>query len=131
MHAQKAHAATSKDMCQWLGLTSSYPSSMNWNSFTPMLSVTHIWRKTLNLQPFNDLLHFKSAPWTPHNIGLLHMDIPYGMPSFRTTVLVGNIKPHILSNTIDGVYTVFFYSDYTQQTQNVPEDTFLVALWPS
>ena len=28
---------------------------------------------------------------------------------------MADLKPHILSNAIDGVSTAFFYSDYTQQ----------------
>ena len=34
-----------------------------------------------------------------------------------------DFKPHILSNAIDQVYTAFFYSDYTQQMQSLPEET--------
>ena len=36
---------------------------------------------------------------------------------------MADLKPHILSNAIDWVYEAFFYSDYTQQIWNVPEDT--------
>ena len=84
-HAHKAHAATSKDMHQWLGLTSSYPSSTNWNSFMPMLSDPQIYQETLNLKSLNDCIHFiyKLAPWMPHNIDLLYMNIPYGMPQLQ------------------------------------------------
>ena len=35
---------------------------------------------------------------------------------------MADFKQHILSNTIDQVYTVFFYSDLTQQLQNLPEE---------
>ena len=34
-----------------------------------------------------------------------------------------DLKPHILSNIIDQVYTAFFYADYTQQMWNLPEET--------
>ena len=34
-----------------------------------------------------------------------------------------DLKPHILSNAIDWVYTAFFYSDFTQQMQNLPDET--------
>ena len=81
MHTHKAHVAISKNTCQWLGSTSSYPSSTNWNSIMPMLSDPHIYQETMNLKSFNDCIHFiyKLAPWMTHNIGLLHVNIPYGM----------------------------------------------------
>ena len=33
-----------------------------------------------------------------------------------------DIEPHILSNAIDQVYTAFFYSDFTHQIWNLPEE---------
>ena len=33
-----------------------------------------------------------------------------------------DLKPHILSNAIEWVYTAFFYSNSTQQLQNLPEE---------
>ena len=39
---------------------------------------------------------------------------------------IADHEPHILSNAIDGVYAAFFYGDFTQQMQNLPEET----LWP-
>ena len=39
-------------------------------------------------------------------------------PQFWTAAL----KPHILSNAIAQVYADFFYSDHTQQIQNLPEE---------
>ena len=33
-----------------------------------------------------------------------------------------DLKTHILSNAIDQVYAAFFYSDFTQQIQNLPEE---------
>ena len=82
MHAHKACATTSKYMCQCLGSTSSYPSSTSWNSFMPILSDPHIYQETMNLKSFSDCIHFiyRLAPWMPHNIGLLHVNNPYGMP---------------------------------------------------
>ena len=63
-----------------------------------MLSVTHIYQETLNLQPFNKLLHFiyMSAPWMPHNIGLLHMNIPYGTPQLQHYSSGWQISKHTL-----------------------------------
>ena len=34
-----------------------------------------------------------------------------------------DFEPHILSNAIDWVYAAFVYGDYTQQIQNLPEET--------
>ena len=34
-----------------------------------------------------------------------------------------DLEPHILSNAIDWVYAALFYSDFTQQMQNLPEET--------
>ena len=50
MHAQKAYATTSRETCQWLGSTSSYPSSTNWTSFMPMLSDPHIYDEIMSLK---------------------------------------------------------------------------------
>ena len=36
---------------------------------------------------------------------------------------MADLKPHILSNATDQVYAAFFYSDFTQQMQNLPEET--------
>ena len=49
MHAQMAHAATSKVHANGLDHSGQTPSSTNWNSFMPMLSVTHIYQETMNL----------------------------------------------------------------------------------
>ena len=37
---------------------------------------------------------------------------------------MAGLKPHILSNAIDQVYAAFFYSDFTQRIQNLPEEIF-------
>ena len=59
----------------------------------------------------------------PHNIGLLHVSIPYGMPQSQLySSGTADLKPHILSNAIDWVYAAFFYSDYTQQKWHLPEE---------
>ena len=36
---------------------------------------------------------------------------------------MADLKPHILSNATDQVYAAFFYSDFTQQMRNLPEET--------
>ena len=36
---------------------------------------------------------------------------------------MADLEPHVLSNAIDQVYAAFFYSDFTQQMQNLPEET--------
>ena len=41
--------------------------------------------------------------------------------SYSTTVL--DSRPHIVSNVIDQVDAAFFYGDYTQQMQSLPEET--------
>ena len=87
LHIQKACAAISKNMHQWLRLTSTNPSSTNWNPFMPMLSDPHICKETVTLKSFNNGIHFifisKLAPRMPHNIDLLHVNIPYGMPQLQ------------------------------------------------
>ena len=78
----------------------------------------HIYQETLNLPSFSDFTHFiyKTAPWMPHSIGLLHMNIPYGMPqSQHHSSGQQTLKLHVLSNAINQVYIAFFYSHYTQQ----------------
>ena len=35
---------------------------------------------------------------------------------------IADLEPHNLSNAIDRVYAAFFYSDFTQQIQNLPEE---------
>ena len=47
----------------------------------------YIYQETMNLKSFNDCIHSiyisRPAPWMPHNIGLLYMNIPYGMPQLQ------------------------------------------------
>ena len=35
---------------------------------------------------------------------------------------MADLEPHDLSNAIDQVYAAFFYSDFTQQIRNLPEE---------
>ena len=123
-HAQKAHATTSKDTYQWLGLPSSYPSSTNWKSFTPMLSVTHIYQKNSKSPTIQQSSSFQVSTMD----ALQYWPFVHEYSIWNATVSalqfwIADLEPHILSNAIHQVYTAFFYSDYTQQIQNVPEDT--------
>ena len=36
---------------------------------------------------------------------------------------MADLKPHVLSNAINQVLTAFFYSDFTPNLQNFPEET--------
>ena len=122
IHAQKAPAATSEDMHLWLGLTSSYPSGTNWNSFMPVISVTHIYWEALNLQSFND---FYLQASTMNTSQYWPFACEYSIWNATVTALqvwTADLEPHILSNVIVWVYTAFFYGDYTQQICNLPEE---------
>ena len=125
-HTQKTCAATSKNTDQWLG-------------FDQLKSIKHLFElfhasafrptyipRNCESQIINDCIHFiyKLAPWKPHNIGLFHVNIPYWMPQIQHSSSGQQIaKLYILSNIIDWVYTAFFYGDYTQQMQSLPEET--------
>ena len=129
MYTQKACAATSKDMHQWPGSTSWNPSSANWNFFTPMLSVSYIYIYIVRNSESPIIQRFYSF-----NLQASTMDCSqywsfaheYCIWNATVTGLqfwVADLKLHILSNAIDQVYTAFFYSDFTQQTWNLPEET--------
>ena len=45
----------------------------------------------------------------------------------RLQFWTAGLKPHVLTNATDQVYTAFFYSTYTQEIQHLPEET----LWCS
>ena len=36
---------------------------------------------------------------------------------------MADLEPHVLSSAIDQIYATFFYSDFTLQIQNLPEET--------
>ena len=42
---------------------------------------------------------------------------------------IADLKPHILSNTTDRAYAGFFYSNYTLQLPNLPEETFFSSFF--
>ena len=42
--------------------------------------------------------------------------------SHSITILDGKLKPHILSNATEQVFTTFFYSNSAQQLQNLAEE---------
>ena len=122
MCTQKACAATSKDMCQWLESTNSNPSNANWhfihaNSF----SYTYIPRNSESSTIPSFYLHestmdasqYKPFAWE------------YSLWNAAVTALqfwTADLKPHVLSNAIDWVYAAFFYSNHAQWIQNLPEE---------
>ena len=76
--------------------------------FMPILSNTHIYQGIMHLQPLSDCIHFiyQLALCMPHNTGLLHMNIPYGMlQSQHYSSGQQILEPHILSNVIDCMST--------------------------
>ena len=60
----------------------------------------------------------------PHNIGLLHKNVSIWNATVAALQFwTADLIPHDLSNAIDQVHTAFFYSEYTQQIQHLPEET--------
>ena len=65
---------------------------------------------------------------TSHHHGCLTVLAFAGEYSIRNATVaaqqlwMADLKPHILSNTINQVYAAFFYSDFTQGIQNLPEE---------
>ena len=117
MHPQKACAVTSKDAYQWLGSTSSNPSSTNWNFFTPMLSVTYVYSGKLWISnSFNDLINYNHKPSTMEALGYWSLAHEYSIWNTAVTALqfwMEDLKPCIFSNTIDWIYTASFYTDFS------------------
>ena len=123
-HAQEAHAATSKDLCQWLGSTYSNPSNANLDSFTPMPSATiyiprNSWVNHHSMILFHlqtstmDALHYWPFAWE------------YSLWNAAVAALqfwTEDLEPHVLSHIIDWVYAAFFYNEFGQQMQNLPEE---------
>ena len=63
----------------------------------------------------------------PHSIGLLHVNIPYGMPQLQHYSSGQQISNHTSLVTLCSNYVAFFYSDLTQQMLNLPEETLLIC----
>ena len=88
-----------------------------------MLSVTHIHWETLILQSFNDFIHIQVSTMDALQYW------PFAQEYFKWNSSIAalqfwmaDLKLHILSNAIDWVYAAFFYSDFTQQIQHLPEE---------
>ena len=114
MHAQKAHASTSNDTCQLHGPTSSSPSSVNWNSFMPMLYIPLIYQESMNLQSFN--LHLQDSTMDISQYWPFAWEYSVWNAAFAALQFwMADLKLHILSNAIDFVYIAFFCGDFTLQ----------------
>ena len=129
MHVHKAHAATSKDMYQWLGSTISYPSSTICNSFhanafkSPYIPRNYASRTIQWLYSFHlPARTMDTSQYCPFTCEYSIWNVTVAALQFWTA----DLEPHNLSNVIDCIYTAFFYGDYTQQMWSLPEET----LWP-
>ena len=127
MHTQKACATTSKDTCQWLGSTISYPSCIIWNSFhANAFSYPYIARNyELPIIQWFHSFHLYLQASTMDASQYWPFACEYSIWNATVTALqfwMADLKPHILSNVIDQVYAAFFYSDFTQQMWNLPEE---------
>ena len=136
LHVQKAHATTSKDTHQWLTSTSSNPSSTNQNPFhantfrSPYIPRNYQ-SKTIQWSYSSFIYISKLAQWMPHNVGLLLVNTPYGMPQLQHYSSGWQTSSHILQNTVDQVHEAFFYGDYTQQMWSLPKQTLLGHFKPT
>ena len=81
-------------------------------------------QETVNLASFSDYIHLtyisKLTSWMLCIIGLLHENIQYGTLQLQQYNF--GQQPHVLSNTIEWVYTSFFHINFTQQLWNLPEE---------
>ena len=88
-----------------------------------MLSVTHIYQETLNLQSFNDFIHLQVS--TRETLQYLPFVQEYSIWNATVAALqfwMADLEPQILSNAIDWVSAAFFYSDFTHQIWNLLEE---------
>ena len=69
-----------------------------------------------------------SPSWHHGCYALLAFAWEYSISNATITALqfwTAELKPHILSNTVEWVYTTFFYSNSTQQLWNLPKEVLL------
>ena len=118
--------------CQWHGVNQLISIKPKLELFSCKCFQLPIYTKKLWI--FNQsmiLFIYKSAPWMLHNIGLLHKNIPYGTPQLQLYSSEWQTLNHtslVLGNAIDWVYTAWFYSDFTQQIWNLPEEILFQSL---
>ena len=92
----------------------------------PMFLNININHENMNLESFSDYIQLtfisKLTSWMLCIIGLLAWE--YSIWNSAVTALqfwTADIKPHILSDAIEWIYTAFFSSNSAQQLHNLPE----------